>query len=308
MRAVVIERPGPPEDLSIRPIHPPDMRPQDILVRVEVAGVNPADCKMAAMGKQAGFVLPLPHVPGRDCVGRIEAMGEEVRGFRIGDRVLGVAERGRWGCHAELAALPAAQACLLPEEIPAREAAALPTPGVSALACLADAGGIGRGMRVLIPGPLGGVGRVAMALARQAGAEITALIRGDGDPAPALVLGAAHVHRHVQDVPPASQDLALDQLGGVMHAALARTLRPGGVLACLSADPVPGDAVLPAGIVVRRPPVLASPGKLQQLLQLLQSGALDGMLERAYPLAGAREAYRAMMTGGRRGRIVLDLH
>jgi len=151
------------------------------------------------------------------------------------------------------------------------------------------------------------VGRVAMALASRAGAQITALIRGDGDPEPARALGAAHVFRRIEQVPEASQDVVLDSLGGAMHVRLAGKLRPGGVLSCLMAEPVPQDVVRPANIRVEWPVSTASTDRLSKLVELLSAGAFAGMLERAYPLAGAREAYRAMIAGGRKGRIVLVL-
>ncbi len=307
MRALLIDAFGAPETLSIRLVEQPKAGPGDLLLRVRAAGVNPIDWKIAAGLLQARAPIALPHVPGRDCAGVIEAIGEGVSGFAVGQSVIAVADRRRWGTHAHYVALPAAQAAILPDGISPRLAAAIPIPGISALHCLTEAASLHAGSRVLIPGPLGGVGRVAMVLASQAGAEITALIRGDGDPEPARARGAAHVFRRIEQVPEASQDVVLDSLGGAMHVRLAGKLRPGGVLSCLMAEPVPQDVVLPANIRVEWPVSTASADRLSKLVELLSAGAFAGMLERAYPLAGAREAYRAMIAGGRKGRIVLVL-
>ena len=310
MRATVIRGFGPPDTaLAIQQVAVPAPGPGDLVVAVEAAGVNPIDWKMAAGLLQAIFPLTLPHVPGRDCAGRVVALGAEAAaaGFAVGDRVLAVADPLRWGTHAEHVVLPAANAAPLPEAIDARDAASLPVSGLSALIALTEAASLSSGARVLIPGPQGGVGRVAMALARRAGARVTALIRGDGDPGPALALGVETVVRHITDVPLHSQDIVLDTLGGAMHAPLAACVRPGGVLTCLTAAPIPADFKAPEGITITFPRILPSRARLEALIALLRDGALPDLVERAYPLAGAAQAYDAMKMGGRKGRIVLDM-
>jgi len=95
MRALVIDDFGAPETLSIRMVPQPKAGPGDLLIRVLAAGVNPIDCKIAAGLLQARAPVDLPHVPGRDCAGVVEAIGNGVTGFAPGQMVIAVADRRR---------------------------------------------------------------------------------------------------------------------------------------------------------------------------------------------------------------------
>jgi NADPH:quinone reductase-like Zn-dependent oxidoreductase len=166
MRAIVAEKPGAPG--VVHDVEVPIIQPDEVLVRVHAASVNPVDWKRrdGAYG-QAGF----PMILGQDYAGVVQVVGDEVRGFAQGDRVFGAAPRG---AYAEfVAAKVPGPIAKTPPSLDDARAAALPTAGLTALMCV-DAIGLRAGQSVLILGATGGVGGFAVQIARARGAEVIA--------------------------------------------------------------------------------------------------------------------------------------
>ncbi|WAL67343.1 zinc-dependent alcohol dehydrogenase family protein [Amycolatopsis cynarae] len=173
MRAIVLEEFGAP--LKLREIGTPEPGPGQVLVRVKASGVNPLDVKIKA-GRAAHARTELPAVPGLDLAGVVERVGEDVTGFAPGDEVYGLTGGvgALQGSLAEAAAVDARLLARKPKSLSFREAAALPLVAVTAWEGLVDRAGVGEGHKVLVHGGTGGIGHVAVQIARARGAEVFA--------------------------------------------------------------------------------------------------------------------------------------
>jgi len=177
MRAIVFERYGPPEVLSLQEIEKPVVRPGEILVKIRAAGVNPQDWHclrgkpLLARLMVGGLLKPGHQVLGSDVAGRVEAVGDGVTAFKPGDDVF--AMNFKHGAFAEYVALPESKVVAAkPTALPFEEAAAVPMASVMALMGLRDKGKVKPGQKVLINGASGGIGTFAVQIAKALGAEV----------------------------------------------------------------------------------------------------------------------------------------
>lgn len=179
MKAVVQERYGAPtEVLSLADVAVPDPAPDEVLVKVHAASVNPADWHLVRgepliARAQLGLRRPRKVVPGVDVAGVVEAVGADVTGFSVGDEVYGETLRRRYGTFAEHAAVAASGLAPVPPSLSMEEAAAIPLAGLTALQALTTHSAAEAGRRVLIVGASGGVGHLAVQIAVALEAEVT---------------------------------------------------------------------------------------------------------------------------------------
>ncbi|RYG85573.1 NADP-dependent oxidoreductase, partial [bacterium] len=168
MRAAVAREAGAPDSLTLDRLPVPELPPQRVLIAVRAASINPVDYKMmsGAMG------TPFPLVPGRDLAGIVTEVAEGVEEFAEGDLVFGAAAWGPAGSFAEYTVAEPGTIAKVPDGLAIEQAAALPTIVNTAHTALFDVGKIGHGTRVLIAGASGGVGGIAVQLAKQAGAHV----------------------------------------------------------------------------------------------------------------------------------------
>ena len=173
MRAAVLDSHG--AAFRVAPVPRPDPQPGQVLVRIEASAVNPLDIKIRA-GQAAHARQPLPAILGIDLAGVVEAVGSGVTGFRHGDGVYGMTGGvgGLQGSLAEYAAVDADLLAPKPANLTMREAAALPLIFITAWEGLVDRAAVHSGQKVLIHGGAGGVGHVAIQIARAVGAEVFA--------------------------------------------------------------------------------------------------------------------------------------
>jgi NADPH2:quinone reductase len=172
MRAMTITAFGGPEVLQIQDVPEPPRRPHDILVRVHAAALNPVDTKIRS-GAHGEF--PLPLIPGYDVCGIVEAVGSEVNHrFRVGDYIYAAPNLRRDGSHAELVAVDSRTAALKPKNLDSVQAAALPLVTLTAWEALIDRAQIRVGETILIQAGAGGVGHVAIQLAKLQGCRVIA--------------------------------------------------------------------------------------------------------------------------------------
>src|SRR5436190_13709224 len=216
MRAYVLKHYGGSEGSVIMDVPAPAPRPNDILVEVRAAGLNPVDFKFR-QGKLRAILRPrLPFVLGNELAGDVIAVGGDVKRFHVGDRVFARVAKDRAGAFAEQACIDKDHAAPMPQELDFTAAAAVPLAGLTALQALRDELGVGPGQKVFISGGAGGVGTFAIQIAKWLGAEIatTASPRGE-----ALVrsLGADRVvdytSQRFEDVL-GDFDAGLDLIGG----------------------------------------------------------------------------------------------
>jgi NADPH:quinone reductase-like Zn-dependent oxidoreductase len=334
MNAIVQERYGPPDVLELREMDVPVPRGDEVLVRVRAASVHP-DVWHVVRGRPyvlrlmgAGVRRPDPPIPGTDFAGTVEAVGAEVADLQPGDDVFGESLRGmQWhhgGTFAEYAAVPADLLALKPPNVSFQEAAAVPTSGIIAVHNLGYGAMLREDQRVLVNGAAGGVGSIALQLARARGAHVTGVDHGDRLEV-VRALGADAVVDYTREDftrGEARFDLVFDVASNLSLASCRRVLSPRGLYVRIGHDHygASGGRVLGSipgmlGLTVRTPfsrhlppPNFAMPAKreaMAMLRDLLASGQLTPVVGRTYPLAEAAEALRALERSEVPGRIVL---
>lgn len=300
---------GGPEVLHRRDalLAPPG--PGEVRVAMHAASVNPVDGKIRA-GLLDGLPPGFPAGTGRDGAGVVAALGAGVGAEWLGRRVAFLAPRGSAGSWASAATLPVDLLSAIPDMVDDLAAAALPLAGLSA-AAVARAGGIGigqraPGLRVLIHGAAGGVGRIALQLARAAGAEIHATASA-ANRAVLERLGAHRIWaRETGDFTALRDlDLVIDLVGGAVHGRSYPVLRPGGMIACLKAAPF-ADRSAEWGLRCVTAEVAPDPAVLSALLDMIAAGELDPGPTRVLPGADFALAQNLCDSGRLRGKLVLD--
>ena len=310
MRAITQQTFGGPEVLGVADMTRPEPMPTEVLVRVQAVGVNPADISIRS-GAWPLFGNP-PFVLGWDISGIVEQVGAGVTRFRTGDEVYGMPFFPRAaGAYAEYVAASSRQLAYKPTRLDHRHAAALPLAGLTAWQGLVDAAHLDVGQRVLIHGGGGGVGHIAVQIAKARGAHVVvtasrskhAFVRGIGADQ-VLDYGVVDFTEVVKDC-----DVVFDLIGGNYGERSLRTLRPGGVLVT-AADPT--NAALAhkaelagvqfAGIIVEPDHVA-----LEALADLVDDGRLTVHLERAFTFDDIAQAHRLVESGHVTGKVVLVL-
>jgi NADPH:quinone reductase-like Zn-dependent oxidoreductase len=192
MKAIVIDGYGGVDQLHLREL--PDPRPQadEVLVRDRAAGVNPVDWKIRKGQLRVILRLNFPYIPGGDIAGEVVSAGPEGNEFKAGDPVIGFVELTRGGGYAELAVAKKTAVAFKPSALTFTEAASLPIAGCTALQALRDLGGLSEGANALILGGAGGVGHLAVQIAKALGAKASATC-GPSNIEFVKSLGADHV-------------------------------------------------------------------------------------------------------------------
>jgi NADPH:quinone reductase-like Zn-dependent oxidoreductase len=237
MKAVRIHEYGPAANMVYEDAPDPVPAVGEVVVTVEAAGVNPADYKYRSGMFAEVDPRPLPLTLGMDVVGRVSAVGPDVGGFKVGDPVLAMLFLMGNGGYAEQVAVPADWCAPLPSGLDPILAAALPTPASTAVEWIEEGIAAKPGMRILVTGATGAVGRIACFVAKQCGAHVTAAVR------PAYVDAVAHADDIlVLDGKGAARegwcDVIADTVGGAPTTGLLRALRAGGVVSTVATDPI----------------------------------------------------------------------
>jgi NADPH:quinone reductase-like Zn-dependent oxidoreductase len=309
MRAVIIDRFGDPDVLHLAERPEPEPKPGEVLIRTRCAGVNYIDAMT-----RAGTGVAVEHFPaivGWDLAGTVAARGAGVTRFREGDAVFGMPRFPALAeAYAEYVVAPAHELALKPPAVDDASAASAPMIALTAWLALFTPGGLRAGQRVLVHGASGGVGHVAVQLAREAGA----MVIGTASPAHhdfVASLGASQVIDHaegnieraVRDV-----DLAIDHRGGDDFLRLVGVVRPGGAIATLKGANAAGEAAArDKGVRVERVFVQPNGEVLERIAERLATDKLRIAVDRTVPLAEASAAHVLVERGHGRGRIVLDI-
>jgi NADPH:quinone reductase-like Zn-dependent oxidoreductase len=310
MRAISQQTFGGPEVLGIAVVERPQPLPTEVLVRVRAVGVNPVDTSIRS-GAWPLLGNP-PFVLGWDISGVVEQTGPGVTRFRPGDEVYGMPNFPRAvGAYAEFVVASSRQLAHKPARLDHRHAAALPLAGLTAWQGLVDAAHLEKGQRVLIHGGGGGVGHLAVQIAKARDAHVTAtvsrakleFVRGLGADE-ALDYRAADFASEVGDL-----DVVLDLVGGDYGERSLPTLRPGGILVTPT-DPMNrhlAEKTEEAG--VRFAGIMVEPDHfaLESLADLVDDGRLRVHLERTFGFDDVAEAHRYLEGGHMTGKAVLLL-
>jgi len=325
MRAAVLDAPGAPFRLT--EIAKPAPGAGAVLVRIKASGVNPLDLKIQA-GQAAHARQPLPAVLGIDLAGIVEAVGPGVTTFRRGDEVFGMTGGvgGLQGSLAEYAAVDADLLAAKPINLSMREAAALPLIFITAWEGLVDRAGVSAGQKVLIHGGAGGVGHVAIQIARAFGAEVFAT--GSAKNLPFIErLGATPIDYGKQTVEDYVRqytqgrgfDIVFDTVGGAtLDASFAAVRRFGHVVSALgwgthALAPLSFRAATYSGVFTLLP-LLTSERRahhgeiLREATRLAETGKLLVRLDpRRFTLNNIGDAYAAIADQSAVGKIVVDI-
>ncbi|GAA5052906.1 NADP-dependent oxidoreductase [Streptomyces similanensis] len=298
---------GGPEVLKEIELERPAPRPNEVLVRVRAAGVNPTDWKHRAQGL---FLGEPPYVLGWDVSGVVEATGVGVALFRPGDEVFGMLPYPfGHGSHAEYVTAPARAFAAKPAGIDHVQAGALPLVSLTAWQALVERAELRAGQRVLIQAAAGGVGHVAVQIAKARGAYVIGTasagkhdyLREIGVDEP-VDYRTTDVTEAVRDV-----DVVLDTLGGETSVRSLRVLRPGGVVVSIlpvGSDDFPREAER-LGVRAVRMLVDADHHGMREIADLVETGRLRPTVAGTFPLAEAAEAHEIGESGRTTGKLVL---
>ena len=324
MKAAVYTEYGPPEVLRLAEVDRPAPRANEALIKIRAASLNAFDWHMLLpdpsmvrfMG--GGLLKPKNRILGTDMAGRVEAIGESATQFKPGDEVYGQVVAGAF---AEYVAARAGQIAPKPANLAFEQAAAVHLAGFTALQAIRDQGKVQPGQRVLINGASGGVGSLAVQIAKAFGAEVTGVCSAANAD---LVrsLGADHVIDYTREdftSGTARYHLLLDNVGNRRLAEYRRVLEPGGMYLASFGQPE-NEWLGPVGFLARMS--LLSPfvgpklktfvsqpsaADLQVLREMIEAGSLKPVVDRTYPLDQTGEAFRHLERWHARGKVVITV-
>ena len=302
MQAYVFTEYGGPENQELRELPVPEPGPSELRIAVRAAGVNPVDWKIRQGHLREVMPLDLPVALGQEAAGVVEAVGQDVDGFAVGDEVLGSVAPGS-GAFAEHALLTASTVAPKPTGLSFTDAAVLAVAGATAYDALGQLA-LEAGETLLVNGVGGGVGVVAAQLARDrdvtvvgvAGEDKRELVESLGA---VLVVRGEGVADRVREILPDGVDAVLDLVGGDALRAVAG-LAKGTRRIVSAADPATAAEVGGAAVLRARTGAV-----LGEVAGLVAAGKIDPHVNETFPLAEAGEALAAVERGHARGKVVL---
>ena len=282
-------------------------RPQpgagEVLIKVHAAGVNPVDWKIRdGAGQRMGMTLPI-HL-GSEITGRVNQLGEGVSGFAVGDAVYGIVKAGGF---AEYAVARAADLSRKPANLDFIEAAAVPLGALTSWQAMFDAARLTGGQRLLVTNGSGGVGSLAVQIARSIGAHVTAMASGHNE---AFVRGLGaddfiDYNQQVFERTAHDMDVVFDTVGGDIFQRAFPVLRKSGFM--VTAVAYPADEARQYGVGVARVACRPDGAQLAAIRHLVEAGKLKAKVGTVLPLARIREALALVQAGGTQGKVVLQV-
>jgi len=308
MRAVRYHQYGGPEVLEIADVAAPVAAPSEILVDIRAAGLNPFDWKLRAGYLKKFFEPEFPVTPGREGAGVVSGLGAGVTAFAIGDAVCVMPRAVGHGTCAEQVAVPVEQAVAMPANIDFVAAAGFPVSGVTAWKALVEAAFVQPGQRVLIHAGAGGVGGLAIQLAKHIGAEvITTCSAANADYVTHLGADQVIAYDEVDfSTVLSGLDVVFDTLGGEVHSRSYEVLKPGGMLVYVNASPAIDEA-RDWGVKRQLAVVENIAAAFAAMADLIARNVITPQVGRVLPLADVAEAHELSQTGHARGKIVLTV-
>lgn len=306
MKAVRIHHYGNADVLRYEEAPTPEIAADEVLVRVVAAAVNPVDWKVREGYLQQMIPYKFPLIPGWDVSGVIEAVGVAVTGFQVGEAVYARPDITRNGTYAEYIAIRAKEVAYKPATISHIEAASLPLAAITAWEVLFTIGKLMAGQRVLIHAGSGGVGSLAIQLAKSCGAHVITTT-SEKNRAFVEALGADEIIDYktdaFQDVV-SDIDLVFDTLGGDVQELSWRVLKPGGILVSIISPPADERA---KSLGVRCGFVFIEPNAqvLTYIAGLVDDGIIRPIVGAEFALEDIAKAHALSESGRARGKIVL---
>jgi NADPH:quinone reductase-like Zn-dependent oxidoreductase len=322
MKAIISETYGTPDTLKLIETAAPEPEKNQVLVRVHASSINFGNLVLLT-GKPRlarlafGLTKPKYPFPGGDMAGIVEAVGEDVTQFQVGDEVFGDLSSSSWGALAEYAVAEEKALALKPSNLLFTEAAAVPMAAMTALQAIRDKGNVRPGQVVLIYGASGGVGTFAVQIAKAFGAKVTAVVSTRNVDI-TRSLGADHVidykkeslENHNQ-----TYDLIIGVNGSQSMFTYKKMLKENGIFIHV------GGAISQMYQSMMLRPLLSMSGKkkfitflqrhnqkdLVVLKELIEEGKVKPVIDRSYPLSEVPEAFRYFAEGHAQGKVVITI-
>ena len=332
MKAFIVDRYQRNSALRLGDMPEPELRDHDVLVAIHAASLNPLDYKLR--DGEFKLVLPyrLPLILGNDAAGVVVRAGPKVRGLKPGDEVYARPSKDRIGTLAEFIAMDETDVALKPKNLSMSEAASIPLAALTAWQALVERAGLKKGQKVLIHAGSGGVGTLAIQLAKHLGATV-ATTTSSANVDLVKSLGADVVIDYKkQDFEKvlSGYDVVLNSLGKDTLEKSLEVLKPGGKLISISGPPDPAFAkengfnwiitqvtrLLSLGIRSKAKRrglsysflfMRANGEQLGQITSLLEAGVMRPVVDRTFPFMETNEAMEYLATGRAKGKVVVDL-
>ncbi len=332
MKAFTVDRYGKNSALTLADVPTPQLGDDEVLVQVHAAGVNLLDAKIRNGEFKRLLPYRTPFVLGHDVAGEVVKLGRNVRQFKLGDAVYSRPDDLRIGTFAEFVAVKEASLALKPANLTMEEAASMPLVALTAWQALVEKAKLKKGQKVFIQAGSGGVGALAIQLAKHLGATV-ATTTSTGNMGWVKSLGADVVIDYKKDDFEkilSSYDLVLNSQDGKTLAKSLNVLKPGGQLISISGPP---DAAFAQQIKapwfvkqVMRALSFSTRGKakqrnvgysflfmkasgdqLRQITPLIESGAIRPVIDKVFPFGSANEALAYVKSGRAKGKVVISV-
>jgi NADPH:quinone reductase-like Zn-dependent oxidoreductase len=308
MKAVRMHAYGGPEVLVYEDVPQPAPAAGEVLLKVYATALNPIDHSTRAGYMQGIVQVQFPFTLGADLAGVVEAVGEGVSKFAVGDAVYGFSNMMRQGAYAEYAIVSEGEIAPKPSSVDFVTAAAVPLAGLTAWQGLFDAGGLQAGQTVLIHGAGGGIGSFAVQFARVKGARVFGTASGSKRDLlkelgveEAIDYTSTNFEDVVRDI-----DLVFDTVGGDLARRSLAVLKPGGTYISCAGQPDAEEAAK-QGKSARFMFTQINPDQLSEIARLIDAGVVKPVVSQVLPLAETRRAHELISAGHLRGKIVLQV-
>jgi NADPH:quinone reductase-like Zn-dependent oxidoreductase len=311
MKAVLYNKKGSPEKLSLQEIDKPIPKDNEVLIRVHTVSLNAADYRSMKMG-----IIPKRRIFGADIAGSIESVGKDTAEFKPGDEVMGDLASYGFGGLAEYVTTVEGALILKPKQISFEAASTLPLAGMTALQALRNKGNIQKEQMVLIIGSAGSVGHIAVQLAKYFGAEVTGVC-SSRNVDQTRSLGADHIIDYTTESPFKSNEryhLILGINGNYPLLACKRALAPNGRYVMVGGSLSQIFKSLLFGWMLslgskKMKSLSAKPNKqdLEFLGKLLENGSIKPVIDRQFTLAKTAEAMNYLSQGHASGKVVISI-
>ncbi|GAB6459965.1 NADP-dependent oxidoreductase [Bacillus cereus] len=307
MKAIVIDQYGSVEELKERQVLKPVVKNNEVLIRILATSINPVDWKIRKGDLQEQLHFSFPIILGLDVAGVIEEVGEEIECFKIGDKVYTKPENIGQGSYAEFITVKSDLVCYMPTNLSFEEAASIPLAGLTAWQSLVDYAKIKEHDRVLIHAGAGGVGSLAIQIAKSFGAFVATTASSKNEEF-LKSLGADLVIDYKKDKFEellSGFDIVLDTIGGEIQEKSFQILKPGGALVSIVHEPIQKVKEIKSGFLWLKP----SGKQLEALSDLVVHGKVKPIINKVMPFSEEAIKEAHILSEGQhvRGKIVIKM-
>jgi 2-desacetyl-2-hydroxyethyl bacteriochlorophyllide A dehydrogenase len=310
MKAIIIEQYGTADELKEREVPMPEVKDNQVLVEMHATSINPIDWKLRAGYLKDMLPFEFPIILGWDAAGVIAEVGDKVTSFKKGDRVFARPDTTAHGTYAEYVAVDENLLAKMPENASFEEAASIPLAGLTAWQCLVDFSEIKSGDKVLIHAGAGGVGSLAIQIAKRFGAHVASTASGKNEEF-LKSLGVDHfINYREEDFELAldDYDIVVDTMGGEIQKKSMNVLKKGGKLVSIVSPPdenLAKEKDIKAGFLWLEP----NGKQLSQLGEMIEQGKLKPLVGHTFPFTeqGLKEAHELSESHHAKGKIAIKI-